>query len=82
MVEGVALVAEFLTCSNRADHATMERLSEAIARQALGSVDSDPDYSVLLGVCRPRRMCAHDACCTSFDGYVSHVAGACRSPRP
>jgi WD40 repeat protein len=50
MVDGSVLVAEFLACSNRADHATMERLSEAIARQALGSVDSDPDYSVLLAL--------------------------------
>ena len=57
MVDGVALVAEFLACSNRADHATMERLSEAIARQALGSVDSDPDYSVLLALAA-REECA------------------------
>ncbi|MGH3814200.1 MAG: AAA family ATPase, partial [Pseudonocardiaceae bacterium] len=34
VVDGLALVAEFLACSNRADRATMERLSETIARQA------------------------------------------------
>jgi WD40 repeat protein len=50
VVDGLALVAEFLTCSNRADRATMERLSETIARQALGAVDSDPDYSLLLAL--------------------------------
>jgi hypothetical protein len=50
VVDGFALVAEFLTCSNRADRATMARLSETIARQALGVVDSDPDYSLLLAL--------------------------------
>ena len=50
VVDGVALVAEFLACSNRADRATMQRLSETIARQALGSVDRDPDYSLLLAL--------------------------------
>ncbi len=44
------MVSEFLACSNRADHATMERLSEAIARQALGTVDRDLDYSLLLAL--------------------------------
>ncbi len=48
VVASLALVAEFLDCSNRADLATMERLSETIARQALGTVDSDPDYSLLV----------------------------------
>ncbi len=50
MVTGLALVAEFLAYSNRADRATMERLSETIARQALGTIDSDPDYSLLLAL--------------------------------
>jgi WD40 repeat protein len=44
------LVTEFLACSNRADRATMQRLSETIARQALAAVDSDPDYSLLLAL--------------------------------
>ncbi len=50
VVDGLALVAEFLTCSNQADRATMQRLSETIARQALGTVDRDPDYSLLLAL--------------------------------
>jgi WD40 repeat protein len=50
VVESLALVAEFLECSNRADRATMERLSETIARQALGTVGSDPEYSMLLAL--------------------------------
>jgi WD40 repeat protein len=49
-VDALPLVAEFLACSNRADRATMERLSETIARQALGTVDRDPDYSLLLAL--------------------------------
>ena len=50
VVDGLALVAEFLACSNQADRATMQRLSETIARQALGTVDRDPDYSLLLAL--------------------------------
>jgi len=50
VVNGLALVAEFLDCSNRADRTTRERLSETIARQALVAVDSDPDYSLLLAI--------------------------------
>jgi len=50
VVDGLALVAEFLACSNQSDRATMERLSQTIARQALGTVDSDPDYSLLLAL--------------------------------
>jgi AAA ATPase domain len=50
VVDDLALVAEFLANSNRADDATMQRLSETIARQALGTVDSDPDYSLLLAL--------------------------------
>ncbi|MGI8815216.1 MAG: NACHT and WD repeat domain-containing protein, partial [Pseudonocardia sp.] len=49
-VDDVALVVEFLACSNRADRATMERLSETIARQALGAIDRDPDYGLLLAL--------------------------------
>src|SRR5262249_18393413 len=45
VVVGHTLIAEFLACSNRADQATMERLSETIARQALSIVDHDPDRS-------------------------------------
>jgi hypothetical protein len=41
MVDELALVAKFLSCSNRADRATMECLSETIARQALGVVNSE-----------------------------------------
>jgi WD40 repeat protein len=48
MLDGLAVVSEFLACSNRADRVTMQRLSETIARQALSSVDSNPDYSLLL----------------------------------
>ncbi len=50
VVDSLALVAEFLACSNRADRAAMERLSETIARQALGTIDRDPDYSLLLAL--------------------------------
>ena len=50
VVDGLTLVMEFLACSNRADRATMERLSETIARQALGTIDRDPDYSLLLAL--------------------------------
>ncbi|MGH3810866.1 MAG: NACHT and WD repeat domain-containing protein [Pseudonocardiaceae bacterium] len=50
VVDGLALVAEFLACSNRADRTTMRRLSETLARQALGTLDSDPDYSLLLAL--------------------------------
>ncbi|MGH3693309.1 MAG: NACHT and WD repeat domain-containing protein [Pseudonocardiaceae bacterium] len=50
VIDDLPLVAEFLTYSNQADHATMERLSETIARQALATVDSDPDYSLLLAL--------------------------------
>jgi WD40 repeat protein len=50
VVDGLAVVAEFLACSNRADDATMQRLSETIARQAIATVDHDPDYSLLLAL--------------------------------
>jgi WD40 repeat protein len=49
-VDGLILLKEFLACSNRADRATMQRLSKTIARQALGTVDTDPDYSLLLAL--------------------------------
>src|SRR6266704_2548189 len=47
---GLPLVAQFVASSNQADHSTMQRLSENIARQALNSVDRDPDYSLLLAL--------------------------------
>jgi hypothetical protein len=50
VVDGLPLVAEFLTCPNRADRATMEHLSVTIARQALGAIDRDPHYSLLLAL--------------------------------
>jgi WD40 repeat protein len=50
VVDGLVLVTDFLACSNRADHATMQHLSETIARQALSIVDRDPDYSLLLAL--------------------------------
>ncbi|MGH3899445.1 MAG: AAA family ATPase [Pseudonocardiaceae bacterium] len=49
-VDGLAPVAEFLTYSNQADYAIMQRLSETIARQALAAADRDPDYSLLLAL--------------------------------
>jgi WD40 repeat protein len=51
-----APVAEFVASSNLADHATMRRLSESIARQALGHIDRDPDYGLLLA------LGAHEEC--------------------
>ena len=51
-----ALVAEFVASSSLADQATMRRLSETIARQALGHTDSDPDYGLLLA------LAAHEEC--------------------
>jgi hypothetical protein len=48
VLAGLPLVEEFLGCSNRADQATMECLSENIARQALSIVDRDPDHSFCL----------------------------------
>ncbi|HET9255622.1 MAG TPA: AAA family ATPase, partial [Pseudonocardiaceae bacterium] len=50
VVDDLNLVTEFLACSNRADRATMERLSETIARQALSALDHDPDYSLVLAL--------------------------------
>jgi len=50
VLDGLGLVSEFLTCSNQADQATMHRLSEAIARQALSALNRDPDYSLLLAL--------------------------------
>jgi WD40 repeat protein len=50
VVDGLALVTEFLSSSNRADQATMQRLSETVARQALAVVDHDPGYSLLLAL--------------------------------
>jgi WD40 repeat protein len=50
VIDAIELVADFLACSNRADLATMQRLSETIARQALSVVEHDPDYSLLLAL--------------------------------
>ena len=50
VVDGPSLVGEFLACSNRADLATLQRLSETVARQALGTVNGDPEYSLLLAL--------------------------------
>jgi hypothetical protein len=50
VVDKLGLVTEFLSSSSRADRAAMERLSETIARQALGAIGSDPDYSLLLAL--------------------------------
>ncbi|HET9254341.1 MAG TPA: AAA family ATPase [Pseudonocardiaceae bacterium] len=50
VIDGLTLVAEFLACSSRADHATMQRLSESIASQALSTLGGDPDYSLLLAL--------------------------------
>jgi WD40 repeat protein len=44
------LVHEFLECSSRSDRSTLERLSEAVARRALTSVEFDPEQGILLAV--------------------------------
>ena len=44
------LVHEFLEFSARSDNAALERLSEAIARRALASVEHDPEQSILLAL--------------------------------
>jgi hypothetical protein len=55
------LVHEFLDRSGRLDRATLERLSEAVARRALASVDHDPEQGMLLALaaieeCVPTRL--------------------------
>lgn len=50
LTSDVPLVAEFLDRSIRADRAAREQLSEAIARQALGEVNQDPEHSLLLAL--------------------------------
>jgi WD40 repeat protein len=44
------LVAEFLEHSTRLDRAAMARLSSAVARQALASLDRDPELAILLAL--------------------------------
>ncbi|MGH8886638.1 MAG: AAA family ATPase [Egibacteraceae bacterium] len=44
------LVHEFLVRSARSDRAALKRLSESVARRALGSVDHDPELGVLLAL--------------------------------
>jgi WD40 repeat protein len=74
LVNGLALVAEFIACSNRADDATMQRLSETIARQALGTVDRDPDYSLLLA------LAAFEECAPTALALRSLTAALVASP--
>ncbi|MGH8898324.1 MAG: ATP-binding protein [Egibacteraceae bacterium] len=55
------LVHEFLGRSRRSDRAALERLSEAVARRALASVDHDPEQGILLALaaieeCAPTRL--------------------------
>ena len=93
MVEAVGLVSEFLACSNRADRATMERLSETIARQALNTVDTDPDYSLLLALaafeeCAPTPLAVRaltaalvaSPMCTVLRGHNNWVRAVAWSP--
>jgi hypothetical protein len=59
------LVHEFLDHSTRCDHATLQRLSETTAKQALASIESDPELGILLAVaaiqqCAPTPL-AHQA---------------------
>ena len=44
------LLHEFLDRSRRSDRAAMERLSETVARDALATVDDDPERSLLLAL--------------------------------
>jgi WD40 repeat protein len=57
-------VEEFLAASGRADLATQQRLSEALARQALQYLDQHPEKAALLALaaieeCTPTRMAYH-----------------------
>jgi AAA ATPase domain len=74
VVGDLALVAEFLACSNRADDATLERLSDTIARQALGAVDHDPDYSLLLA------LAAYEECVPTALAVRALTAALAASP--
>ncbi len=50
VAHSLSLVAKFIDYSNRADRAAMKRLSETIARQAIDTIDRDPDHSLLLAL--------------------------------
>jgi hypothetical protein len=74
MVDGLALVAEFLACSKQADRATMQRLSEAIARQALTNLDRDPDFGLLLA------LTAYEECAPTALAGRALIAALVASP--
>ncbi|MEU4240004.1 AAA family ATPase [Actinoplanes sp. NPDC026619] len=70
-------VEEFLDASGRADLATQERRSEALARQALQQLDQHPETAALLALaaieeCAPTRMAYH---------ALLGAAAACRARR-
>ncbi|MGH8902876.1 MAG: AAA family ATPase [Egibacteraceae bacterium] len=50
LVVDLPLVRELLDRSTRADYAALERLSEALAGQALAEVDQDPEHSLVLAL--------------------------------
>ncbi|MGH3824415.1 MAG: eIF2A-related protein [Pseudonocardiaceae bacterium] len=72
--DNLNLVTEFLASSNRADRATMEGLSETIARQALATVDRDPDYSLLLA------LAAYEECAPTALALRALTAALVASP--
>ncbi len=49
-LDEVPVVREFLEHSRRLDRATMTRLSEAIAHQALAEIERDPELGILLAL--------------------------------
>ena len=57
VADELPLVGEFLDRSRRRDRAALERLSEAVARRALATVDHDPEQSLLLALA-PVEECA------------------------
>jgi WD40 repeat protein len=64
------LVHDLLDRSARSDRAAMERLSEAVARRALATVDHDPEQGLLLALaaieeCAPTKL-AHRALLTAL----------------
>jgi WD40 repeat protein len=73
VIDGLTVVAEFLACSNQADHAAMQRLSETIAGQALANVDRDPDYSLLLA------LAAYEECAPTALALRALTAASARS---
>jgi hypothetical protein len=82
VVDGLALVAEFLAYSNQADRATMQRPSETIVRQALGTVDRDPDYSLLLALAAFEECAPTALALRALTRCAGRLPGACRSPWP